>query len=146
MTAADEDRRRQLAVTAAELGAEVVRLAKAAETQATEMRNLRVEVARKTYHTAVKIRIMIVLVVLDLALTGIGAWLIHQVDAESNAQAATSSQLSGILDNALCPLYKVFVSSYNPQSLAAKSQGIDRYNAIFVEIRRQYSSLGCESK
>lgn len=43
----------------------------------------------------------------------------------------------------LCPLYTVFVNSYNPNGVAAKEQGLPAYDATFLEIRRQYAALRC---
>jgi hypothetical protein len=46
-------------------------------------------------------------------------------------------------EQVLCPLYSIFVKSYNPNSLAAKAQGIEQYNRTFEDIRHQYDVLGC---
>lgn len=43
----------------------------------------------------------------------------------------------------LCPLYAIFVKSYNPGSTAAKAQGIEEYRRTFEDIYHQYGVLGC---
>lgn len=67
-----------------------------------------------------------------------------QLAALIEQQAATSARLNGVVNDALCPLYKLIVDSYNPNSLAAKTQGIAQYNASFNEIRNQYRALNCQ--
>lgn len=49
-------------------------------------------------------------------------------------------------DEVLCPLYQIFVKSYNPNSLAAKADGIEAYSHTFAEIRKQYAVLGCSER
>lgn len=58
-------------------------------------------------------------------------------------QAVTSTRLSMVVNGAFCPLYQIFVSSFNPDSLAARSQGIGAYTSNFNEIKRQYGVLQC---
>lgn len=58
-------------------------------------------------------------------------------------QAQTTERLEKIISQVLCPLYRIFVLSYNPNSLAAKAQGLEAYNATFNDIRHQYDVLGC---
>lgn len=131
-----EDERRRLVVTAAELGAEVARLTAASIDQATALGSLAVEIEKKAWKTTVKIRWMVALVVLDLILSG------AMVVGYFSIQGLVKNQ-EAVRADVLCPLYSIFVSSYNPNSLAAKAQGIDAYNATFAEIRRQYAVLRC---
>lgn len=59
-------------------------------------------------------------------------------------QAATSSRLSVVVNDALCPLYHVFVRSYSPDSLDAQREGLAAYNATFDDIKKQYRALDCD--
>ncbi len=105
------------------------RLEKAVQQLDEDVQNLDKHVARLNKRTTIKIRVLV----------GVLA-----------VQAAVVTVLAGVVqdnrhtrDEVLCPLYKIFVDSYNPESLAAKAQGIAQYTATFTEIHRQYQALGC---
>lgn len=66
-----------------------------------------------------------------------------QLAALIQEQAMTSARLSTVVDKSLCPLYRIFVDSYNPNSPAAKTQGLAQYTATFDDIRNQYKALDC---
>jgi hypothetical protein len=136
MPTEEDARRRKLAAVAVELGAEVARLAAASESQALALSGLATEMEKKTWKTTVKIRWMIALVTVDVILSGamfIGYFTVSDL---VKSQEVVRAQV-------LCPLYSIFVSSYNPNSLAAKAQGIDAYNKTFAEIQTQYGVLRC---
>lgn len=136
MTPEETEHRRQLAAVAVELGAEVSRLAAASQAQAEATAVLADEIEKKTWKTTIKIRWMVALVILDLILSGAMLVGFLQISDLIKRQDVVQSQV-------LCPLYAIFVRSYNPNSLAAKAQGIDDYNRTFAEIKRQYGALGC---
>jgi hypothetical protein len=57
-------------------------------------------------------------------------------------QVQTSTRLDDTRSGVLCPLFSVFLGSYNPTTRAA---GTDRetYEATFAVIREGYRDLGC---
>jgi len=65
------------------------------------------------------------------------------------AQSATDRRLESLIvrqdeirNGALCPLYGLFLRSYNPDGPAAKADPV-QYERSFVEIRRSYGVLEC---
>jgi hypothetical protein len=134
-TPEDVERRRALTVVAAELGAEVARLTAASHAQAQALHGLALEVERKTWRTTIKIRWMIVLVIMDLVLSGamlVGYLRIKEV---VQGQEVVRSQV-------LCPMYKIFLGSYQPQT-RAPGPDRDKYEAAFKDMWSQYAALTC---
>ena len=68
----------------------------------------------------------------------------------SIAIALIVSGLVGVIDrekstrqDAVCPLYAVFLGTYNPGS-RAEGAARDTYNQIFVTLQNSYNSLDCD--
>jgi len=99
------------------------------EILAGEVSELKVSVDITNEATRRKINWTRAIAGLDLTLTIAFGYLIHRDNV--------------LRTQVLCPLYQIFVNSYNPDSLAAKAQGIDTYNRNFALIRAQYDVLGC---
>lgn len=57
-------------------------------------------------------------------------------------QAQTNSRLDDTRAEVLCPLWSVFLGSYNP-STRAPGQDRETYEATFAVIRDGYNRLGC---
>lgn len=142
----DDDRRHRLAVIAAALGEEVASLraaeerqTKALAAQSKDLAALQREVNRKNYRTTIKLRVLVGLVIMCVALSG--AMVVGYIKFTElvDDQYVLRSQV-------LCPLYKIFVDSYNPNSVAAKAQGIEQYTATFDDIRHQYKALRCSPR
>lgn len=136
MTSDDElERRRVLAVVAAELGDEVARLTVASSNQTEEIAKLRAELKVKTWKTTVKIRWMIALVIMDLVLSA--AMLVGYLKISDlvRDQETVRAQV-------LCPMYKVFLGSYQPETRAAGPDR-DKYQAAFRDMWSQYAVLNC---
>lgn len=135
MTPEESDHRRTLAAVAVELAAEVARLAEASKGQADALERLTVEVRNKTWKTTVKIRWMIALVVLCLILSG--ATLIGYF--RTSDLIANQEVIKG---QVLCPMYKIFLGSYQPET---RTPGADRdkYEAAFKDMWTQYGALNC---
>lgn len=135
MTPEESDSRRSLAVVAVELAAEVAVLAKASKDQADALEKLAGEVKHKAGKTTVKIRWMVALVALCLILSG--AVLVGYVrirDLVENQEV--------VKGQVLCPMYKVFLGSYQPET---RTPGPDRdkYEAAFTDMWTQYGALNC---
>jgi hypothetical protein len=75
--------------------------------------------------------------VLDLGLTIVAGFLMY-------SQYSTNATLEDTRGEVLCPLYSVFLGSYNPST---RSPGTDRktYEDTFQVIRDGYQHLGCTS-
>jgi hypothetical protein len=131
----EDERRRILAVVAAELGAEVARLTAASEAQAHAISVLTAEVKTRTWKTTLKIRWMVALVILDLVLSGAMLVGYLKINTLVDSQESVRAQV-------LCPFYKVILGSYQPET---RAPGPDRtkYEATFKEMWGQYGALRC---
>lgn len=126
MSTEESDQWHQLAVVASALGEEVANLRVAEEKQAKEFKALRVEVEKKNYRTTIKLRVMVSLLVVDLALSGVVFYGL--------------AQIRHIVNDAFCPLLAVFIGSYDPESRPA-GKGRIAYEDAFVQIRHIYGPV-----
>lgn len=135
MTPDSEQRRLDLAATALALGKHVAQLAEASVEQAKALDGLVSETEKKTWQTTIKIRWMIALVILDLVLSGAMLVGYLKVSELVNNQEIVRAQV-------LCPMYKVFLGSYQPET---RNPGPDRdkYAAAFNDMWGQYAVLAC---
>jgi hypothetical protein len=135
MTPEDEERRRKLAVVAAELAAEVPKLRDISNKQAKALEALTKDVRQKTWKTTIKIRWMVALVILDLVLSG--AMLVGYLKIRD---VVTSQET--VRAQVLCPMYRVFLGSYQPET---RTPGADRdkYESAFKDMWGQYAVLKC---
>jgi hypothetical protein len=135
MTPEEVEHRRKLAAVAVELGAEVARLTAASQVQAEATASLAGEIERKTWKTTIKIRWMIALVVLDLILTGAAFVSFIKISELVHDQEVVRAQV-------LCPLYSIFLGSYQPETRTAGPDR-DKYEVAFKAMWDQYGVLHC---
>lgn len=77
--------------------------------------------------------------VLDLVLTALGGGLYARVQDNTDQLKAVNARVSS---QALCPLYEVFLRSYNPQGPAAQQDPAE-YKHNFDVIEAGARALGC---
>lgn len=85
---------------------------------------------------------IVIAVVIDLIFTaGITIVYIGQ-EQTAASQAQTAASLADTRGEVLCPLYSVFLGSYNP---ATRAPGVDReaYESIYAQFRASYQHLNC---
>jgi len=88
------------------------------------------------------IRLTAVGLALDLTLTVVAFFLYHNQQVTGRQLAMTVVEQERTRSEALCPLYGLFLGSYDPHSEAAKRNPA-RYDDAFVVIRKGAHSLGC---
>lgn len=131
----DADRVTALAAVAATADKLATKVDELAEELAEERANVRGQ--RRV------LRIAVAGLVLALVLSGLAvAGYLRQKDT-TRALAAVVAEQDRQNSEAFCPLFRIFVNSYNPNGIAAREQGLPAYDATFVEIRRQYAALRC---
>ena len=118
----------ELASTAGELAQEV-------KTLTTEVVALR----KRSFSNRKLIRWTIVGLILDITLTLVVGVLFHLVQSNSNHIHDVQTK---VCNQVLCPLYSIFLQSYNPKSAAAKAIP-QTYEAQFKVIRNSYKILDC---
>src|SRR6266702_1764330 len=118
----------ELASTAGELAQEV-------KTLTTEVVALR----KRSFSNRKLIRWTIVGLILDITLTLVVGVLFHLVQSNSNHIQDVQTKVG---NQVLCPLYSIFLQSYNPNSAAAKANP-QTYEAQFTVIRNSYKILDC---
>lgn len=142
MSTEDEDRRRKLAVVAVELAAEVAQLTKVAQAQSEALAELKISTDKAKRRTTVKIRVLVALFIADIALTA-AIYVFYNKQAETSARLeAAIAQQEVIRSQVLCPLYAVFLGSYQPTTRAAGTDR-DTYEQNFAQMRTQYAVLSC---
>jgi hypothetical protein len=77
--------------------------------------------------------------ILDITLTMLGAFLVARVNTNADNIRAIQSKVS---TQAFCPLYDLFLGSYNPQSPQAKADPKAYENTIVI-IEHGAVALGC---
>ena len=145
-SSAAEARRQQELITQAanELAGKLTQLNESIS-KATEVRDDIVHLTRygRTNRKFVK-WLTIVLTCLALFATGLG----FVINEQEKLTARLDSDLSIQRDQALCPLYKLFINSDTPASReAAKARGdnFDDRDFAFSVIRKSYSALRCDT-
>jgi hypothetical protein len=95
------------------------------------------DLLRRTTRSERLIAFTVMGLILDLCLTIVAGFLVY-------SQYSTNAALDDTRSEVLCPLYSVFLGSYNPNTRAA---GQDRktYEDTFQVIRAGYAHLGCTS-
>lgn len=81
-------------------------------------------------------------VVLDIVLTVVAALLFNDQRAASSRLDAQQQQITRVQRDVLCPLYDLFLASYNPRSPQAKANPA-KYEASFKTIREGVVVLEC---
>jgi len=88
------------------------------------------------------IRWTVVGVCLDIVLTIVAALLFNDQRATSARLDAQQQQITRVQREVLCPLYALFLASYDPQSPQAKAAPA-KYAASFKTIREGAAVLEC---
>lgn len=124
---------RELAKSAAELTTSVKTLTEAVE-----------KLMGRTERSERAILLTVVTLIIDVVLTiGVGLSFYAQFATNSKVEQAIRQQ-EITTTQVLCPLYAVFLGSYNPQSRASGSDR-DIYEQNFVVIRDGYKTLQCST-
>lgn len=120
-----DDVRRKLRDEAADLASEVGRLSLTLE-----------QSRRRQDRQRLGLQITVVGLVLDVILSLAAIWILH-------TQSAQNARLEKVTNDALCPMFSLFLGSYNPDS-RAPGVGREAYEDAYSELRRIYGPvLGC---
>lgn len=93
------------------------------------------DLLRRTARSETHIRVM-------WGVVGVVVFLAGGMSALFYQQSQTNARLDDTRSGVLCPLYSVFLGSYNP-STRAPGTDRDTYEATFAVIRDGYKDLGC---
>ena len=115
-------------------------IAESVQTLTVAVTDLATRQAAQLRRTRRALRWTIVGLAVDLALTAVGALLYIQVQHNSDDLRTVNTRVS---TQALCPLYEVFLKSYNPTSPQAKADPA-QYEHSFVVIEQGARALGCQ--
>lgn len=103
----------------------------------------------RTSRISRRVAVTLLLLAVDIPVTvAIGLLWNNQADTNRRIQAATdhASAVQTHVVNILCPLYKLFVDSYDPKARAAMTAaGQVHYDTQYAIITRGYRDLNCQA-
>lgn len=104
---------------------------------------------QRTSRISRRVAVTLLLLAVDIPVTvAIGLLWNNQADTNRRIQAATdhASAVQTHVVNILCPLYKLFVDSYDPKARAAMTAaGQVHYDTQYAIITRGYRDLNCQA-